>query len=126
VVQKTPGIRKVVFIASVAVYNMNFPLNPENKGEDDKFNEGDTPFFSEQSHLDAQAKFIANQTVDKFLADNPNLIFEITSVTPVGVMWKSLSARQDSTSTGLQFLIKNKIAPNPFIEMFITAIHTLQ
>ena len=33
-------------------------------------------------------------------------------------MGKSLSSRPDSTSTGIQFLFKNKIAPNPFIQMF--------
>ena len=32
-------------------------------------------------------------------------------------MGKSLSNREDSTSTGLQFLFKNKIAPNPFVQM---------
>jgi nucleoside-diphosphate-sugar epimerase len=117
-IQKTPGIEKVVFIASVAAYNTNFPLPPENKTEEDQFNENDVPFMSEQSHPYGQAKFIANQTVNKFIADNPNLSFEITSVSPVGVMGKSLSIRQDSTSTGLQFLLKNKIAPNPFIQMF--------
>jgi len=117
-IQKMPGIEKVVFIASVAAYNTNFPLPPENKTEEDQFNENDVPFMSEQSHPYGQAKFIANLTVNKFIADNPNLSFEITSVSPVGVMGKSLSTRQDSTSTGLQFLFKNKIAPNPFIQMF--------
>jgi len=117
-IQKTPGVEKVVFIASVAAYNTNFPLLPENKTEDDEFNENDVPFMSEQSHPYAQAKFIANQTVNKFIADNPSLSFEISSVSPVGVMGKSLSARQDSTSSGIQFLFKNKIAPNPFIQMF--------
>ena len=117
-IQKTPGIEKVVFIASVAAYNTNFPLPPENKTEEDQFNENDVPFMSEQSHPYGQAKFIANLTVNKFIADNPNLSFEITSVSPVGVMGKSLSTRQDSTSTGLQFLFKNKIAPNPFVQMF--------
>ena len=117
-IQKTPGIEKVVFIASVAAYNTNFPLPPENKTEEDQFNENDVPFMSEQSHPYGQAKFIANLTVNKFIADNPNLSFEITSVSPVGVMGKSLSTRQDSTATGLQFLFKNKIAPNPFIQMF--------
>ncbi|MCB0598414.1 MAG: hypothetical protein KDD28_30345, partial [Phaeodactylibacter sp.] len=29
-----------------------------------------------------------------------------------------LSGRADSTSMGVQFLFKNKIAPNPFIQMF--------
>jgi nucleoside-diphosphate-sugar epimerase len=113
----TTGIKKVVFIASVAAYNTNFPLLPEGKTENDQITENDVPFMSEQGHPYAQAKFIANQTVNKFLADNPNLNFEITSVSPVGVMGKSLSNRQDSTSTGIQFLFKNKIAPNPFIQM---------
>jgi dihydroflavonol-4-reductase len=117
-IQKTSGIQKVVFIASVAAYNTNFPLLPENKTEGDQIKESDMPFMSEQSHPYGQAKFIANQIVNKFIADNPNLSFEITSVSPVGVMGKSLSSRQDSTSTGIQFLFKNKIAPNPFIQMF--------
>jgi dihydroflavonol-4-reductase len=117
-IQKTPGVEKVIFIASVAAFNTNFPLPPENKNEDDQFNEADVPFMSEQSHPYGQAKFIANQTVNKFIADNPKLNFEIVSVSPVSVMGKSLSTRQDSTSTGIQFLFKNKIAPNPFFQMF--------
>lgn len=108
----------MIFIASVAAYNTNFPLLPQNKTEGDPITENDVPFMSEQSHPYAQAKFIANQTVNKFINDNPNLSFEIVSVSPVGVMGKSLSSRQDSTSTGIQFLFKNKIAPNPFIQMF--------
>ena len=115
-IQKTSGIEKVIFIASVAAYNTNFPLLPEGKTETDQITENDVPFMSEQWHPYAQAKFIANQTVGKFIADNSNLSFEIVSVSPVGVMGKSLSNRQDSTSTGIQFLFKNKIAPNPFIQ----------
>lgn len=117
VIQNTPGIEKVVFIASVAAYNTNFPMLPDGKTASDTIDENDIPFMSGQGHPYAQAKFIANQTVNKFIADNSDLDFEITSVSPVGVMGKSLSDRQDSTSTGLQFLIKNKIAPNPFIQM---------
>lgn len=110
-------IEKVVFIASVAAYNTNFPLPAGGKNAHDIFSEKDTPFLSEESHPYAQAKFIANQTVEKFIKENPKLSFEITSVSPVGVMGKSLSNREDSTSTGLQFLFKNKIAPNPFVQM---------
>ncbi len=117
-IQNSTEIEKVIFIASVAAYNTNFPLLPGNKSEGDQISEEDTPFMSEEGHPYAQAKFIANQTVNKFIADHPNLKFEITTVSPVGVMGKSLSQREDSTSTGLQFLFKNKIAPNPFIQMF--------
>jgi hypothetical protein len=72
----------------------------------------------EAGHSYVRAKFIANQTVDKFIVDHPDLTFEITSVSPVGVMGKALSQREDSTSISVQYLLKNKIAPNPFIQMF--------
>ncbi len=118
VLKNTPSIEKAVFIASVAAWNTNFPLPAGGKTPNDTFSENDTPFISEESHPYAQAKFIANQTVNNFIKNNPNLDFEITSVSPVMVMGKSLSNREDSTSTGIQFLFKNKIAPNPFIQMF--------
>ena len=117
VMSETPLVKKVVFIASVAAYNTNFPMPAGGKNPNDSFSENNTPFMSEESHPYAQAKFIANQTVSKFIEENPNIHFEITSVSPVGVFGKSLSNREDSVSTGLQFLFKNKIAPNPFIQM---------
>lgn len=117
VIRETPSIHKVVIIASVAAWNTNFPLPAGGKTTDDSFSENDLKFTSDEGHPYAQAKFIANQTVERFIKNNPNLHFEITSVSPVMVMGKSLSDREDSTSTGLQFLIKNKIAPNPFIQM---------
>lgn len=118
IVQNLPGIEKVVFIASVAAYNTNFPLLPSNIGPDESITENNTPFRSDDSHPYAQAKFIANRTVEKFIDEHPNLNFEITSVSPVGVMGKAMSRREDSTSMGLQFLFKNRIAPNPSIQMF--------
>jgi hypothetical protein len=118
VISEIPTIEKVVLIASVAAWNTNFPLPAEGKTMSDTFCETDTPFLSDESHPYAQAKFIANQTVNEYIIDNPNLEFEITSVSPVMVMGKSLSNREDSTSTGLQFLFKNKIAPNLFIQKF--------
>lgn len=118
VINETPTVEKVVLIASVAAWNTNFPLPAGGKTPADTYNENDTPFISTESHPYAQAKFIANQTVNAYINDNPNLDYEITSVSPVMVMGKSLSNREDSTSTGLQFLFKNKIAPNPFIQMF--------
>lgn len=116
-IKKTPGIEKVVFIASVAGWNTNFPFPSDGKSFTDTFDENDTRFISNNSHPYALAKFMANQVVEKFIKENPNLFFEITTVSPVGVMGKSLSKREDSTSGGLQFLIKNKIAPDAFIQM---------
>lgn len=116
VINKTPGIEKVVFIASVAAWNTNFPLPAGTKSFTDTFDENDTRFTSIESHPYAQAKFMANQVVEKFIKENPNLFFEITSVSPVMVLGKSMSEREDSTSSVLQYLIKKKIAPDEFIQ----------
>lgn len=116
-VQKTPGIEKVVLIASVAVLNTNFPFLPPTKKPGDQISEQDPTFFSEENIPYAQAKFIAHQTVEHFLADHTDLNFEVVTVSPVGVLGKALSQREDSTSMGLQYLLKNKIAPNPFFQM---------
>ncbi|WP_317198437.1 NAD-dependent epimerase/dehydratase family protein [Salegentibacter lacus] len=115
-ISETPHLEKVVFIASVAAWNTNFPMPAEGKSFTDTFDEKDIRFSSEESHPYSQAKFIANQVVEEYIENNTNLPFEICSVSPVMVMGKSLSTRGDSTSTGLQFLIKNKIAPDDFIQ----------
>lgn len=117
VIARTPGIKKVVFIASVAAWNTSFPLAPATYPEGHVFSENDTPYMGDQDHPYAQAKFLADQAVRKFVAGHPDLSFEITTISPVWVIGNSLSSRSDSTSMGLQYLIKNKIAPNPFLEM---------
>lgn len=116
-INETPSIQKVVFVASVAAYNTAFPFPGETFGPDYVVDESDTPFFDESNHPYAQAKHFADQAVRKFVKDQPQNGFEITSVFPVFVVGAPLSARQDSSSVGLQFLIKNKMAPNPFMEM---------
>lgn len=116
VVSQSPRIEKVVIVASVAAWNTNFPMPAGTKNGTDTFDENDTRFTSPESHPYCQAKFMANQVVEKFIKENPNLSFEISSVSPVTVMGKSMSNREDSTSSGLQYLIKNKIAPDDFIQ----------
>lgn len=118
VISDIPSIKKVVFIASVAAYNTGYPMPVVNKSADHIYTEEDTPFIDNESHPYNQAKYYADQAVRKFIADNPDLGFEITSVFPMLVVGSPLSSRQDSTSVGLQFLIKNKMAPNPLMEMF--------
>ena len=116
IVKNTPEVKKVVFIASVAAHNTNFPLPPDGKSPDEQMSE-DVLFMSEKSHPYAQAKFLANQVVEDFIKNNPDIDFAITTISPVFVTGKSLSTREDSTSTGMQFLFKNKIAPDPFVQM---------
>lgn len=118
VVSETPTVRKVVFVASVAAVNTNFPLPPVGWADGQVFSENDEPYFSQENHPYAQAKFLAHEVVERFIAGHPDPGFEITTVSPVGVMGMAMSAREDSTSMGVQYLFKNKIAPNPFIQMF--------
>lgn len=116
VISQSDGVKKVVFIASVASFNTNFPMPAGGMNVDDSFDENTVRYMSEESHPYAQAKYLANKVVEKFIEDHKNMPFEITTVSPVMVMGKSLSFREDSTSTALQFLIKNHIAPNDFIQ----------
>ena len=116
-ISKSKDLKKVVFIASIAAWNTSFPLNPATYPADHIFTEQDTPYLSEQDHPYAQAKFMADQEVRKFINEHPDLPFDITSISPTWAVGNSLSEREDSTSAGMQYLIKNKILANPFVEM---------
>jgi len=120
IIGKTTGIEKIVFIASVAAWNTSFPLPPASYAANHIFSEKDTPYMGEQDHPYAQAKYLADQVVRDFINAHPDVSFEITTLSPVMVVGKPLSSRQDSTSVGIQYLFKNKLAPNPFIEMMYT------
>lgn len=115
--KKHSRIRKVIFIASVAAWNTSFPMPPASYPANHLFSENDTPYFNENDHPYARAKYLADQAVRKFVSDNSNPAVEIITLSPVMVIGNALSGRPDSTSVGLQYLIKNKIAPNPFLEM---------
>jgi len=117
VIEKNKRLKKVVFVSSVGAWNTSFPLHPATYPSDHIFSENDTPYMNEQDGPYGKAKFLADQKVRKFINENPDLSFEITSVSPTMVIGNSLSARTDSTSVGMQYLIKNKITPNPFMEM---------
>ena len=117
VINETPSVKKVVIIASVASYNTGYPMPVEGLSPDHLYTENDVPYLNEEGHPYLLAKYYADQVVRKFIADHLNSDAEIVSVYPVGVMGPALSERDDSTSMGLQYLFKNKIAPNPFVQM---------
>ena len=118
VIKKNLSLEKVVIVASVASYNSNFPMPPDGKSPEEPFDESKEKFISTKSHPYGQAKYMANQVVDKFIKENKNLHFEISTVSPVMVFGKSLSGREDSTSTGMQYFIQKMIAPNESIKFF--------
>ena len=117
VVNISLSVKKVVLVASVAAFNTGYPLPVEGRPTDYLYTETDEPHLNEEGHPYAQAKYHADQVVQKFIKDNPHTDVEIVSVYPTGVMGPALSNRDDSTSVGLQYLFKNRIAPNPFVQM---------
>lgn len=117
VIHESTSVKKVVIIASVAAYNTSFPMPVEGRSPDHLYTENDEPYLNEEGHPYSQAKYYADQVVRSFINDHPDSDIEIVSVYPVLVMGPALSKRDDSTSMGLQYLFKNRIAPNPFVQM---------
>ncbi|WP_026231691.1 NAD-dependent epimerase/dehydratase family protein [Neolewinella persica] len=114
-VAKNPAIKQLVVVASVAAHNTHFPLDvPGREGQ--VISEADKPYFSDQDHPYAQAKYLADQEVRKFVETYAGDC-SVVSVSPVGVMGKPLSDREDSTSMGMQHLLRNKIAPDEFFQL---------
>lgn len=116
-VNEEESVSSVVIVASVGAYNTAFPMPIPGSPEDRVFTEQDEPYYSATDHPYGQAKYHADQAVRRFVAEDSRSGLDIVSVYPVAAMGASLSDREDSTSSGLQFLFKNRIAPNPFIEM---------
>ena len=117
VVHLSLSVKKVVIIASVAAFNTGYPMPVEGRPADYLYTETDEPHLNEEGHPYARAKYYADQVVRKFIKDNPDSDVEFVSVYPTGVMGPALSNRDDSTSVGIQYLFKNRIAPNPFVKM---------
>ncbi|MFU8860280.1 MAG: NAD-dependent epimerase/dehydratase family protein [Cyclonatronaceae bacterium] len=117
VIHDSASVKRVVIIASVAAFNTGYPMPVEGRPADYLYTETDEPHLNTEGHPYAQAKYYADQAVQKFVTDHPDSNVEVVSVYPVGVMGPALSNREDSTSVGLQYLFKNRIAPNPFVQM---------
>lgn len=116
-VSEEQSVTSVVIVASVGAYNTSYPMPIPGRPVDGVCTEDDEPYFSPNDHPYAQAKYYADQAVRRFVAGGPRSGLDVVSVYPVGVMGAALSNREDSTSSGLQFLFRNRIAPNPFVEM---------
>ena len=110
------NLEKLIFVASVAAYNTAFPYPVDGRDPDHIYTEKDKPHLDEAHIPYAQAKYYADQTVRKFVDENPEISTEIVTVSPVTVMGSPLSGREDSTSVGLQKIFKSNKASDPFME----------
>ena len=117
VAKNSPKLKKLIFISSVAAINGDFPLLPPNTSSDYVFTEKDYANTNDESVPYGHAKNKADQLIQEFVDTNKDLAFEVVSLCPTLSVGAPLSGRDDSTSVGLQYLLKNKIPANPFLEM---------
>ncbi|HET7118207.1 MAG TPA: NAD-dependent epimerase/dehydratase family protein [Hanamia sp.] len=121
VISKSTQLKKVVIIASVAEWNTSFPLVPITYPANHIYKEDDNIYMSDHDYLYEQSNFLADQEIRKFISANPNLSFELNSISTTWVIGSPLSERPDSTYMGMQYLIKHKILTNSFMEqLFVT------
>ncbi|WP_149239721.1 NAD-dependent epimerase/dehydratase family protein [Dyadobacter sp. 32] len=116
VVKNTPGIRKVVLMTSVPDYNTNFGVPAKERIPYIAVDKTDPEFTHQTDHSSGRGKFIYNQVIEKFLQENPNLPFEVCSVSPTLVIGNVTPCLQDQAMGGSGLLFKNKIA-DPFVQM---------
>ncbi len=116
-VKKSPSVKKVLFIASVAALNAAFPLPADNQKSDHIYSEEDEPFIKAEHLPYTQAKHYADQTVRSFIKNNPEIKFEIVSVYPTLVVGSPLSKTRKSESVESQVVFKKNEAPTPLIQM---------
>ncbi len=107
---------KILFVASVAAFNTSFPYPAAHRDPGHIYTEKDEPYLDEANIPYAQAKYYADQIVRKFIDKYPEIGAEIVTVSPVTVMGNPLSSREDSTSVGLQQIIKSGRASDPFLQ----------
>ena len=116
IAENNEKLEKLIFIASVAAYNTSFPYPVAHRESNHLYTEKDEPYLDETNIPYAQAKYFADQVVRKFTEENPDIGTDIVSLSPVSVMGKALSARQDSTSVGLQHLFKSNQGQDAFTQ----------
>ncbi len=117
VVQHSPSVKKIVFIASVAALNAAFPLPAEDKKPDHLYTEEDKPFIKDEHLPYTQAKHYADQKVGSFIKANPDMELDIVSVYPTLVVGSPLSKTRKSESVESQVLFKKNKASTPMIQM---------
>jgi hypothetical protein len=113
---KAEGLQKLIIISSVAAINGYVPSFDPDKGQDHIFTTEDTPVTHPDHPPYNQAKYKADQLVQAFVNEHPNLPFDIISLYPGLIVGKPLSESRDSTSAGMLYLLKHKLMPNDMMK----------
>ena len=113
----TPHLSKLIFVSPVTAHDTGFPLTAGDQPDYPMLSDSGSPSLPDDSYSYNLSKNDSDQIIRRYIAEHPANEIEIVMLFPGLVTGKTLSARPDSSSTGLQFLIKNKIAPNPYMKM---------
>lgn len=109
-IQKCRSIKKVIFITSATAFN---PENYSTKTEENN------NIFKAKNNQAENAKFHATKAIYNVLDSLPDNLFEVIFISPVEVRNHQLSSSAASTSSGLQFLFRKKITPDPFFQKIL-------
>ncbi len=90
---------------------INFPFPPDGKGPEDPITEQDKPYYSESSNPYAQASLRPTRLLNNSLGST-GISTLISSLSPQHPSWRATLRKDDSTTAGFQYLVKNRIAPN--------------
>ncbi|MEK6478797.1 NAD-dependent epimerase/dehydratase family protein [Catalinimonas sp. 4WD22] len=115
--QESESVKKLIIISSVAAINGFVPSFDPAKGREHIFTIKDEPVTHPEHPPYNQAKYRTDQWLRNFIQEHPALHFEIISLYPGLIIGKPMSELRDSTSAGMLYLLKNKLAPNPMMEM---------
>ncbi|WP_319503382.1 NAD-dependent epimerase/dehydratase family protein [uncultured Draconibacterium sp.] len=108
--QKSNSIRKVIFITCATAFNPGY-ISPKTERYDHTLN-------AQNNQVD-KAKFHASKAIYKVLNSLPDDLCKVIFISPVEVRNHQLSSSTDSTTTGLQFLFRKKITPDPFFQKLL-------
>lgn len=106
-IQKSESIKKVIFITSATAFNPEYSIAKT---------EENNSVVKAKNNLVDNAKFHATKAIYNVLASLPDNLFEVIFISPVEVRNHQLSSSAVSTATGLQFLFRKKITPDPFFQ----------
>jgi hypothetical protein len=111
-VQNNPSLKKIIFITSVMIFNQG--NSPDGKQPPEKNKNHVT-----KKNIINKARFHAEKAVANILSSFPDNFFEIIYISPVEVRNNLLTNSTESTSSGLQFLFRNKFTPDAFFEKLL-------
>lgn len=103
VLSRTPAVNKIIFLTSVAVFNLNNKQSVPESGQ--KLN---TISISTQ-HSRQKAVFHSGKVISKRLEDFSGSRLEVVHVSPVVVYNNMMTNTRETTLAGLQFLFRNQI-----------------